>query len=287
MTGFGRSAFSGKDFDAAIEASSVNRKNLEVSVNMPREWSAFEKDINELVKQQVLRGRLYLNITLANATDGSSLSVDDVAVADTLNKFRDLSDKSGIDFSPDLDFLLRIVQLTSQANELPDDDSVLNELLKAVGEAVTKLVEMRAVEGEKLKQDLHDRTCMLEKLLEELKPHTENTAPRYREMLTERLKQANLELDITDERVLREVAIFADRCDVTEEVTRLDSHISQFKDSINLDGMIGRKLDFICQELYREINTIGSKAGNVEVTKIVIEMKNELERIREQVQNVE
>jgi uncharacterized protein (TIGR00255 family) len=287
MTGFGRSNISGKDFDISIEISTVNRKSLEINVTLPREWAIFEKDVTELAKQQVFRGKIYINVTVKSTREASKTGWNDDAVNDTIEQLKALAKKMAIEFKPDADFLLRVVQMTSQADALPVDEEILDDLINASGKALEGLLSMRAAEGKLLQDDLDKRIDMIAGYLRDLKPFTLNTAQRHKDLLLDRLKQSGLDLDLNDERVLREISIFADRCDVSEEFTRLDSHIAQFKDSIREDGLVGRKLDFLCQELNREINTIGSKANNIEVTKIVIEMKNELERIREQVQNVE
>jgi len=154
-------------------------------------------------------------------------------------------------------------------------------------EALGQLVAMRQAEGKALKEDLEQRLENIGVALQAIRSGMGDTVPRYRELLLQRLSQASLEIDLSDERVLKEIALFADKCDISEETTRLDSHLVQFRECLQEGSPVGRKLEFILQEVNREFNTIGSKANNIEISRHVIEAKNEIERIREQIQNIE
>ncbi|MDP4880050.1 MAG: YicC family protein, partial [Opitutales bacterium] len=168
------------------------------------------------------------------------------------------------------------------------DWSVIEESIKAAfDQALTDIHSMRTAEGDALKKDLLERIDALDQLSTEIETHAAGAVGKYKDALLERLKQLELDLDPSDERVLKELAIFADRCDVSEEMTRLKSHFKQFREFLAAEEATGRKMDFLCQEIHREFNTTGSKSSQIEITRAVIEGKNSLERIREQVQNVE
>jgi uncharacterized protein (TIGR00255 family) len=196
-----------------------------------------------------------------------------------------------INTSIDYDTLLKVALLHREESGSDASELVRPVLAEATDAALKDFLAMRAREGGALAADLASRTALLQQIVTQVKERVRSTAPNYRELLLGRLRQANLEIDLDDERVLKEIAIFADRVDTSEEVTRLESHLQQFADTVEAartgDEPVGRKLEFILQEINREFNTIGSKANNLEVTRLVIDAKNEVERQREQVQNVE
>jgi len=187
----------------------------------------------------------------------------------------------------DAQALLAIIKALDSSEELPEWPEVMPVVAQALKAALSAFNEMRATEGAALEADIRARLDAIALWCARIQQDSQGTVARYRELLLERLQKAGLELDLSDERVLKELALFADRCDITEELTRLESHLAQFAQTLSRPEPVGRKLDFICQELNRETNTIGSKANNLDVTRHVIEIKNELERIREQVQNIE
>ncbi len=287
MTGYGRGAASDDRLDLTVELSSVNRKGLEVSASLPRDWQGMERDLCERVRNAVGRGKVSLSLTFKHSGAAEGLDWDDAQVKATLERLRTLSRELGVAYAPDTQALLGIIEALESSHDLPEWTSALPLAEQALAEALTAFNAMRATEGATLEIDLKTRLDAVRGWVGEIRAASEGTVPRYRELLLERLQKASLELDLSDERVLKEIALFSDRCDTTEELTRLESHLSQFEDTFKLSEPIGRKLDFLCQELHREINTVGSKANNLDVTRLVIEVKNELERIREQVQNIE
>lgn len=289
MTGFGRGESTAADFSLAVELNAVNRRNLEISFSLPREWQSLERDIAEIVRGGVGRGKVHATVRVDRASGAGAFSWDRAGVEAFLDKAGALARGRGIDWPPDGAGLVSVIALHRADSDLPPMEEIRAPLLAATRAALGHLNEMRSNEGAHLAGDLSARLERLRSLLAEIRVKTAGTVGHYRELLMQRLKAAGLELDLDDERVLKEIAVFADRCDTAEEVTRLESHLAQFAGTLRnaADNGVGRKLEFILQEINREFNTIGAKANNVDVSRFVIEAKNEMERIREQVQNVE
>jgi uncharacterized protein (TIGR00255 family) len=204
-----------------------------------------------------------------------------------LNNLKAFAQAQGLDFKPDCNLLLDLARSVKERSSLPDWKDLKDSLQEAFKAALADIHAMRQQEGAALANDLKERIAELEAFRKQIEKNATGGTQRYRDALLERLKQLELELDASDERVLKEVAIFADRSDISEETTRLASHFEQFLGFLNADKATGRKMDFLCQEIHREFNTTGSKSNDIEVTRLVIEGKNALERIREQVQNIE
>jgi uncharacterized protein (TIGR00255 family) len=294
MTGFGAgkaplaSARAGAGTrEAQAEASSVNRKGLEFSISLPREWAALEAPLTELARARLHRGQVRLTVAVNEPGANGAPSWDEAAVGEALEQLRALAKRLGVSFQPDGELLWRLAQGTGGEAATTPAEEAWPAVQAAATAALEQLVAARGREGEALQRDLAARLALLSRLREEIAPLAGESVTRYREGLHGRLRQIGLEIDLNDERILREIALFADRCDIAEELTRLESHLAQFAKTLGADGPVGRQLDFLCQEIHREINTIGSKAQHVEITRRVLEAKNEIERIREQVQNVE
>lgn len=287
MTGFGRAQATLDGLELSVEISSVNRRNLEVSVSLPREWQSIERDIQATVKKDLNRGKLHIQVMAAAAADNSGFFWDQAGLESSIERLAKTAAAHGIEWQPSSDAIIRLAAMHKVESCLPDAEEISPALLAVVREAASSLVCMRAAEGATLMTDLKERLGSLAGLLGEILENTSGTVDRYRVLLLQRLSQAGLELELSDERVLKEVAIFADRCDITEEITRLRSHLEQLLETSLENSPIGRKLEFLIQEVNREFNTIGSKANNIEVSRLVIEAKNEIERIREQIQNIE
>jgi uncharacterized protein (TIGR00255 family) len=293
MTGYGTGTASLAGTAARevlAEAASVNRRGLELTVSLPREWSALEAPLGELARARLHRGAVRLTVTVrepAAAQPESGPQWDEAATRAAFEQLRDLAARLKVPFTPDAGLLLRLASATSRESPpLPAPDA-WHAVEKAVVAALDQLVEARRREGEALRRDLAARLEILLRLCAEIAPLAPASVERYRDGLHARLRQIGLEIDLQDERVLREIALFADRCDIAEELTRLASHLEQFQKISAEDGPVGRKLDFLCQEIHREFNTVGSKAQHLDITRRVLEAKNEIERVREQVQNVE
>ncbi|MFP4069988.1 MAG: YicC/YloC family endoribonuclease [Opitutales bacterium] len=290
MTGFGSGStqLPEQGIGIEVEISSVNRKTLDAYINFPREWSGLEQNCLEWLKGHFTRGRVNVQIKATQAGGGGiGLTVSDPALDESLARLRRYAETHQIQFKPDARFLLELAKTVKDSVGLPDWKGFETPIKAAFDDALADITRMRESEGTALAKDLLSRIDELDTLVSEIEASAARASATYRDALLDRLKQLDLELDLGDERVIKEVAIFADRCDISEEITRLRSHLEQFRTFIGSDEPCGRKMDFLCQEIHREFNTAGSKTTQVQVTRIVIEGKNALERIREQVQNVE
>ena len=287
MTGYGRGTVSGNGLELVVELTSVNRRNLDVAFSLPKEWHGLERPLGEQIRKRIQRGRVQATMQIERGGQEEAIQWDEERVALTLSRLADLAEAQGIPFKPDAQVLFQIAVAHREAADLPSPEEILSLARGAVNEGLDQLTQMRLEEGKALETDLRERCGLLIKRIEEVRFASGKLVPNYREELMRRLKQAGLELDLEDERLLKEIAIFADRCDISEEITRIESHLEQFRTSLEEEGPIGRKLEFILQEINREFNTVGSKANSLEITRAVIESKNEIERMREQLQNVE
>lgn len=287
MTGYGRATAELAGFTLTVQISAVNRKTLDLAIKQPDAWESLEASIGEQVRKQVLRGRISVVIELTGARGASEIVWDETEVAAALDKLAALAAGRGIAFEPTPELLWSIANSQRKTSELPTPEAASPVLMGALTAALREFTAMRAKEGEALLVDFLTRLETLRRHVDAVAARAATVPANYREQLLQRLRQAGLELDVNDERVLKEIALFADRCDVTEELTRLRSHFEQFASLLKSAGEIGRKAEFILQEIGREVNTIGSKANDLTISRAVIELKNELERVREQIANVE
>ena len=288
MTGYGRAATALGEFTLTVQVSSVNRKTLDLTVALPREWEGGpESEVTAEVRRSVVRGKVHVDVELTGRAIGTGAGWSDEGVAQTLDRLKALAEKHGIPFQMTTDLLWRIASDERQPLQRPTAGAGRPVLLAALGEALAGFVAMRAKEGAALQADLLNRMATLRGQVEAVAARAPQVPGQYRELLFKRLREAGLELDLADERVRKEIALFADRCDISEELTRLRSHLDQLEQLLSSDGEIGRKAEFILQEIGRESNTIGSKANDLPIARTVIDFKNELERVREQVANIE
>ena len=287
MTGYGRATTALGPRTLTVQVSSVNRKTLDLTVSLPDEWESLEPAIGTAVRSYATRGKVHVNIELTGRTAAAEFAWDDDAIAEVLDRLSNLAAKRGLAFTPTPELLWQVANAQRTQAELPDADTAKVVVLETLDAALRAFAAMRAREGESLLVDFLARTETLRRHAEVIATRAPQVAPAYREQLMKRLREAGLELDLDDERVLKEVALFADRCDLSEEITRFRSHLEQFVTLLKSNGEIGRKADFILQEIGREVNTTGAKANDLTISKHIIELKNELERIREQIANVE
>lgn len=286
MTGYGRATAQLGDSTLSVQVNSVNRRGLDLTMSLPDEWQALESAVGDAVRKVVLRGKVHVAVELSGQS-GAAATWDDAAVGATLEQLARLARKHGVTFTPTSELLWQIASSQRTGNDLPADEATSVVLLKTLDAALRAFTVMRAKEGEALLVDFLGRWERLHAATEAIATRAPQITGVYREQLMQRLRQAGLELNVEDERVLKEVALFADRSDISEEITRLRSHLTQLKDLLRSNGEIGRKAEFILQEVGREIHTIGSKANDLAISQRVIEFKNELERVREQIANVE
>ena len=286
MTGFGRAEIDLPGVRLSVEIATVNQKNLQVSVFGPDAWPALESTASAWIRARLQRGKVTARVTQAAGSTCSG-QWDAEAVAGSLDELSKVAARCGVKISPDAELLLKLAESTRRPSVvLPELSKVESAVQAAFEEALNRLVSMRQAEGAALARDLNDRSAKMSTMVIGMEAAEKSAPVRHRDAMLKRLKDAGLALDVTDERVLKELAMFADRSDITEEVVRLKSHIAQFSAELGQPNC-GRKLDFLIQELLREVNTIGSKASEIATTKLVLEAKTEIERIREQVQNLE
>jgi uncharacterized protein (TIGR00255 family) len=288
MTGFGRAISPLAHSNVKVELSGVNRKQLELAISLPQLYSEWDQLIRPILRDAVSRGRVSISISFESNDSGeTTLTLDEnklSACQKLLGRVEELTQTAPILTTADL---LRLGILTESANvqETPEEAwPIVEATLK---QALADFLAMRATEGENLKGDLLAKLSLLEEHRERIMELAPAVPERLREAMMKRLEDAGLPVDLGDDRLIREIAIFADKCDVTEETTRLASHFAQFRSLCDGDVPAGRSLDFLCQEIFREFNTIGSKANDATLAHLVVSAKTELEKIREQVQNIE
>jgi len=289
MTGFGRALFDAPFGRLIAEIQSINRKYLDISIYMPREFGRFELEVRKWVGERVARGQISVRIHLIpNAASAVGLLPDPEVLRGLKTGWERIAKQIGCDpKSVDLPFLILNSPLQQKTEFARDSD--LPAIEQCVKEAVSSLVQMKLKEGKMLAADLKDRLHLLEQHLKAIEHLAPNAAVRMREKLMKKMKElAQQGGPDLEERIAREAILYAERIDISEEVTRLKSHFHQFQDILNpKGGAVGRKMDFLIQEIGREINTIGSKSAEAKISHLVVEMKSELEKMREQVQNIE
>ena len=284
MTGYGSSSFEIPNSNSLLEFTiqSVNRKNLDFQIYVPSEWSELEQRINEWTKGRVQRGRILIHLKINKRKQNTQgFILNELALDQSIQEMQSFCQARSIPFQIDGIALIKLNQL------LKEQEALESTIRDAFEVAFTQWQSMRKKEGQALENDFCERIDRLSDSIFSVGKHASKSSQSHAEKLLDRLRSMNLELDLDDERLLKELAIFADRSDISEEITRLHSHLEQFNDCIQAENSVGRKMDFLCIEVFRELNTISSKAQDVSITKTILECKNELERIREQVQNIE
>jgi uncharacterized protein (TIGR00255 family) len=290
MTGYGRGECSEQGFKIAVEVSAVNRKQSEITVNLPRELEVLEAQIRDEVNKVVSRGRLTVRVSMhsADTTAASQIRIDLNLAKAYAKEFQKLGKELKITEPFTIDQVVRCPGVLHTAGEVEEAEDLWPAVEKALKGALSQLLKMRQREGAHLAKDLMTRMNIVQKAWAKILKHAPEVQKRYREQLMQRIKNAGLEIPaLEDERLLKEVVYFADRSDISEELTRLQSHFQQFNDCLKSSEPVGRTLDFLAQEMNREINTIGAKANDALISREVVVLKAELERFREQVQNVE
>lgn len=288
MTGFGRGEHAGRDLVARVEIATVNRKQADIHFNLPRELAGIEPDLRKTILAEVSRGRVNVSIHLERTTSMSSGLALDASRARALEDcFRELSSLLGRTIVPEAGDFLRAPDIFTFEECDWDPAEAIAVITPALQQALQSLRKMRSAEGHDLKTDLLGRLDFLEEAATRIAEASPGVVVRQRKLLHARLHEAGIDLDPDDERFLKEVALFADRCDISEESTRLTAHLGRFREYLEAEEPVGRSLDFLCQELNREFNTIGSKANDASIGQMVVTAKTELEKIREQVQNLE
>ncbi|MCI8411153.1 MAG: YicC family protein [Clostridia bacterium] len=287
MTGYGKANLSKNLREYQIEIKSVNHRYLDISVKMPRTLSYLEEDIKKVVSSKVKRGKIDVFVTFENnSTEGKDIKINTEIAKIYINELKKLAKQENILSNIEVTEISKYPDVLS-IKTTQDDDAIKQEVIEVTDMAVDRLINMRQIEGKKMVEDLLARIDVIIGKIKEISSLSTGLIEEYVVKLEGRIKEILKNQEIDQARLAQEVVIYADKCSIQEEVTRLDSHISQFENLLNSDEAVGKKLDFIIQEMNRETNTIGSKANNLEITNGVIDIKTEIENIREQVQNIE
>lgn len=288
MTGYGRYSDSIDGFEISFEIRSVNNRYLDTNIRLPRIYGYLEEKIKKAIQKKAARGKVDAFLTVERpAGETAEIVLDEALAAQYVGALRKIAANHGLRDDISVSSVARFSDIFSKKVKEDDEDAVWNAVESVVEKALDAFLAMREKEGENLFRDLDARLDKMEQILEKIKAHSATALSEYREKLETRLKEYLADTQIDESRLLTEVGIIADKIDTGEEITRLGSHIDQFRKLIRQDTPSGRTMDFLTQELNREVNTIGSKCSQLEVTSLVIEAKNEIERIREQIQNIE
>jgi len=288
MTGFGRARIQIDSLSVSIELSSVNKRNIEVVLQGPREWQTFEIQASKIISEEIERGRVRVSISAQNSDSHSNQSIDFSTVEKDAKSLLSTMGKLGQEEKISTFSIIELYKIKQlQDTSLPSFDTVTTDLQKAMKDALHELIEMKKIEGAKLLEDMTDRVNTLRKYSKGIKEKASDMPKLWKNRLIQRLKQNDLDLDLDDERVLKEMSIFSEKCDISEEITRIDSHLIQLNNTLTSHGSIGRKIEFLLQEVGRELNTICSKSTESECTNIALNAKAEVEKLREQAMNVE
>lgn len=288
MTGFGAGRATVGTEEISVELKSVNHKFCEVKARLPRELASLEASISKTVKDRLARGAIDVSVRRQTAAASASLPVVDVGLAREYQRaYQELATALGTPESVTIEFIAGqpgVVRVEERGVNLEDAQKALEAALDG---AISALVKMREVEGASIARDLESRLEVVSKGVDQLQVLAPRAVEEYRTRLQERISELTREVSVDPQRLVQEVAFFAERTDVAEEMTRLSSHLDQFRQLLQSDQPSGRRMDFLVQEMHREVNTTGSKSQHPEISNLVVSLKAEVERIREQVQNVE
>jgi uncharacterized protein (TIGR00255 family) len=290
MTGYGRGTVTSAGMNIEVELSSVNRKQFDLRLNLPRGLMSLESRLRDYVHDFISRGNItgIVRVGISENMQKRSVVINRSIASAYLDTIRKAARDLGIENDITAKSLIRLPEVIQYKDVLDDTDKVWTIMKKALKEAVSELVKMRETEGAALEKDLVSRLEKMECRLSRIRKYAPRVPVKHRELLKNKLKSAGVDSSENNMKALmREVVIFAERSDISEEIIRLDSHFKHTEKLMKSRKPVGRALDFICQEMFREINTIGSKANDREIAGQVIRFKTELESIREQVQNVE
>ena len=288
MTGYGRAEQVLNGRDITVELRSVNSRFFEYSSRIPRTCAFMEDKLKKLVAARVSRGKVELNLSIQNVTAADTVVQVNWQLAESYkNAFQAMADRMDLKNDATVGMIARFPDVLTQTAAPTDPDALWADVEQVAGQAVEAFLAMRAAEGEKLRADVEGRLTTIETLGGQIEQNSAGRVQAYTERLYARLKEILEDRSIDEARLVTEAAIFADKTAIDEETVRLHSHVAQYRAILALDEPVGRKLDFLTQELNRETNTIGSKCQDLDITRVVVDMKAEIEKIREQIQNLE
>ena len=290
MTGFGRSEYSDGKRNIICEIRSVNHRYSDITVKMPRRYSFAEDRIKQTVKEKLVRGKVDVSINVENVTESDVvIKLNQLAAKQYYDNLSELKEQFGLTGDIDLSLMAGMPDVLKAVPDVEDEEEITKAILIPVAEASANLEKMRAVEGQRLADDLISKGETIKVILDKIEERSPLVVIDYMEKLRARITELlDGAAEVPEERILTEAAIFADKCAIDEEITRLNSHLVQLKAILTgSESTVGKKLDFLVQEMNREANTIGSKANDLEITNNMLNIKAEIEKIREQVQNIE
>ena len=289
MTAYGRGEVHLGDTRFIAEARSLNNRHLDIILRIPRSYQVLEKELKDTISSKIKRGRIEVSVQIGNNGEESpySLELNEPLVDSYIKISHQLSEHFGLDKEIQVDTLLQMKDVLLFRPEAVDMDKLRPGFHHVVAQALDSLDMMRVKEGEAIEADFTKRLNLLEAYTNEVDRRTPILAEEYRKRLKDRIDHIIGDVALDESRLAQEVALFAERSDITEEIVRARSHLKQFREYLSMDDVLGRRLDFLIQEINREVNTLSSKASDALISKVVVEMKAELEKLREQVQNIE
>ena len=287
MTGFGRASLEQNSREYVVEIRSVNHKYNDISIKAPRNLLVIEDKIRKRVLSNISRGKVDIFITYSNfGVEGRKVVINKELAKLYIKELKELADENDISSNIKVTEISKFPDVLN-LEESEEQEEIYDELLKCLDMALEKFMQMRQKEGNRIKEDLQNRIEIIEENVKKISEYSGKIVDEYILKLENRVNEI-LKTDVVDKnRLAQEIVIYSDKCSVEEELTRLNSHISQFKELAKQDGPVGKKFDFLIQEMNREVNTIGSKSGSIDITNLVIDTKTVLEDIREQIQNIE
>ena len=287
MTGYGKSSLSINSREYQVEIKAVNHKYIDTNIKMPRVISYLEEDIRKLIASKIKRGKIDISISFENySKEGNDIKINTELAKMYIQNLRKLAEEENISANIEVTEISRLPDVLTIKSNL-DENQIKKELLQTVEDAINQLINMRQTEGERISRDILSKIAQIEEKKQEIFMLSTGLIDEYVVKLEARIKEILKTEELDKARLMQEVVIYADKCSVEEEITRLTSHIEQLRNLINIDEPSGKKMDFIIQEMNRETNTIGSKANNLEITNRVVDIKTILEDVREQIQNIE
>ena len=288
MTGFGRSKYEIDGREYGVEIKSVNNRYSDANIKMSREISFLEEKVKKTIVNAISRGKIDVFISFSNNSEkGKNIKINKELAKKYIEELRNLQQETGIIDNIGVIDISKMPEVFKLSVEDEDEELLWEELSECLNSAITSFILMREAEGAKIKEDLEKRIEIIKKQIEKISEISAGLVQEYIVKLEKRVNELLKAAPVDETRLAQEIVIYSDKCSVEEELTRLRSHISQFLSMLNEENAVGKKLDFLIQEMNRETNTIGSKANNLEITNLVVDIKTEIENIREQVQNIE
>ena len=287
MTGYGRAKYENDGRNYNIDIKSVNHKYNDISIRMPRFLNYLEDTVRKRIAKSISRGKIDVSITFENySSKGNNIRINRELAKDYIKELKALAEETGIKCDINVIDISKFPEIL-KLEDNDDEELIGNELIRAVDEALEKFISMREIEGQKLVEDIKQRINLIINRVDEIAKYSEHVVEDYIIKLEERVNELLKTAVVDETRLAQEIVIYSDKSSIEEELIRLKSHLEQFDNMLKQSSPVGKKLDFLVQEMNRETNTIGSKANCLEITNSVIEIKTELENIREQIQNIE